>query len=393
MLITNSAKRIKRHVIGTKHQFFIVTAPGFEPLCLRELTTLGAPFEEIYISKGGIEFQGRLPDCYMANLYLRTANRILMRVATVRSTRFFELEKKFSEIPWELYLYPGALLKIHTSIRHSRLFHTDGVSERLRSGIAKRFPIVHSPNVTPDGKNHALYIRGVDDRFTVSIDSTGDNLYKRGIKTRVGGAPLRETAAAAALMMAGYRSGVPLVDPMCGSGTFSLEAALIAKRIPPGYFRSFAFMEWPGFREKTWDYLKRQIENRFQVKQTRPSIHASDIDAKVCLSLQKCAEQFLLKDVISVSCKDFFDFNPSEMTERKGIVAINPPYGWRLGTPLESDTLFHAVIDRLRHAYRGWKLILIASNPRSIQDIPFSLRLHPIVHGGRRVYLLIGDIK
>ncbi len=389
---TALSKRINRRIIGRRHTFFVASVPGFESLCLQELQSLPLSLQGMRVVAGGVEWQGRLTDCYLVNLNLRTANRVLMRIATVKATRFSDLEKKFCEIPWELYLNPQFMPKVHTTTRHCRLYHTDAVSERLLAGVAKR----RAPAGSYVAQSHAalqtVFVRGIDDRFTVSIDSSGDLLFKRGLKTQVGRAPLRETTAAAALLLAGYRSGQPLVDPMCGSGTFSLEAALLAKNIPPGWFRTFAFMGWPAFRPKAWHYLRRQAEQGIS-NPKRPCIFASDIDPQVCHRLLACAERYGMSDVMEVSQRDFFDIVPSELTPEAGVVAINPPYGRRLGTCTESAQVFDAICEKLKSAYAGWKLILIAPPRQVVDKLPFATHNYPQVHGGLKVRLLVGNIE
>ena len=130
------SKRIKRHVIGRRHNFFVATSPGFEPVCLQELLKLKPAAGEACVAPGGVEFEGRLDDCYLANLNLRSANRILMRIHTFKSSNFRKLEKRLGDIPWELYLHAGRVPKVHVSTKHCRLRHSGAVAERFRTTIA-----------------------------------------------------------------------------------------------------------------------------------------------------------------------------------------------------------------------------------------------------------------
>jgi len=388
------AKRIKRHVSGRSHDFFAITSPGMEPACLRELQSLLLNVENLKAVNGGIEFQGRLPDCYQANLKWRTAGRILMRVRTFKATNFRQLEKKTTDIPWELYLHPGHTPDIHASTRHCRLYHKEAIAEHLRAGITGALSKIEFPH-DPGGISpfpQQIFIRGDEDRFTVSIDSSGSNLYKRGLKKHRGKAPLRETMAAAALLLAGYTGHEPLVDPLCGSGTFSLEAALIAKRIPPGWHRQFAFMGWPAFRPKRWEFLKQQCESDF-IRPVKPFIFASDTDRAGCRQLEKCIHRFALSDTVQVSNTDFFHLDPSELTDRSGLITVNPPYGMRLGNRRESETLFLDICNKLRRDYKEWKLILVAPSEKLAKKVPFHLTHFPISHGGLKLALLIGIIN
>jgi putative N6-adenine-specific DNA methylase len=387
------SKRIKRHIIGRIRPYFAATAPGAETICCRELSGLALSTQDATVVKGGIEFKGCLQDCYLANLHLRTASRILMRIHNFRASGFKQLESKTVEIPWELYLPSKSSPQIHTTAKHCRLYHTDAICERVMKSISK-----HAIDDTDKGGQKKgslsapkIFVRGVDDQFTISIDSSGEHLHKRGLKIYPGRAPLRETIAAAALLLAGYRGDEPVIDPMCGTGTFSLEAALMVKNIPPGWFREFAFMEWPSFRRKKWEYLKRQCQTHFIAPRT-PTIFASDKDPSACRRLEKELTKNRLTDVIQVINQDFFDFLPRDLTDQTGLVAINPPYGRRLENRPKSETLFIRICTRLKREYKGWKVILISPNRHLINKVPFRLEVQPIFHGGLRPVLMIGTI-
>ena len=380
---TSLSKRIKRHVIGRIRPYFAATAPGAESICRRELSALALSMQDAAVVNGGVEFKGCLQDCYLANLHLRTANRILMRIHNFRASGFKQLESKTAEIPWELYLPPGSSPQIHATTKHCRLYHTEAICERLLKSISQHILINTDGTQRDAGISLApkIFMRGVDDHFTISIDSSGEHLHKRGLKIHSGKAPLRETTAAAALLLAGYRGAEPVIDPMCGTGTFSFEAALIAKNIPPGWFRDFAFMAWPSFRPQKWEYLKRQCQAQFTEPRT-PTIFASDKDPSACKRLEKSLTANRLADVIKVANQDFFDFLPGDVTDRTGLVAINPPYGRRLENRAKSEQLFIKICARLKQHYRGWKVILIAPDRRLINKVPFRLEIHPIFHGG-----------
>jgi putative N6-adenine-specific DNA methylase len=382
-------KRIKRHVIGKPHDFFAVTAPGFEDLCLAELATLGLNGRPV---PGGVEFTGRLPDGYLANLSLRTANRILMRALSFQAAHFSELERQISSFSWELFLKPESLQKIKVTTHRCRLHHTDAIAERVRDGIERRLRPLGDAGRTSIPQQ--VFVRGLRDRFTLSIDCSGENLYLRGIKTHPGKAPLRETIAAAALMRGGVSSGEMLLDPMCGTGTFSLEAALIAKSIPPGWFRSFAFAGWPGFRPQRWDHLRRQASKRFTVLSS-PRIFASDLDPKACSALEGSLRAHGLSDAVSVACRDFFSFNPQDMGGRPGVVVINPPYGRRLGKTSESRELIRAIMARMIERYSGWKFIIVTPAGRNLPGLPgygLPVEVYPFFHGGLSVNVVVGRV-
>jgi len=390
-------KRIKRHIIGRDHLFFAATPPGFETLCLQELLKLRPVAGNARATAGGVEFEGRLEAGYQANLNLRSANRILMRVRTFKATHFRQLEKNLEGIPWELYLPHDSILKVNATTKHCRLHHSGAIAERFQKAIGKRLSAFEAEEAQPESGMtpsavQTIYVRGLDDRFTVSLDSSGALLYKRGLKRHTGSAPLRETLAAAALLMAGYDGRVPLIDPMCGTGTFSLEAALMAKHIPAGWFRDFAFTRWPSFLTRRWNYIRRQFESgimRFE----QPLIFASDNDDDACRKLKSCAQLHDLTDAVLIQQKDFFDLDPGGLTDQSGVICLNPPYGRRLGGQRESEKLFAAICDKLKQAYTGWKLVLFTPVRKLADTVPVHAKPFPVVHGGLKLMLLIGKIK
>jgi putative N6-adenine-specific DNA methylase len=386
-------KRIKRHVIGRKRQFFAAIAPGLETICRKELKVLLPSGTPMSIVEGGIQFEARLNDCYLANLNLRTANRLLMRIESFHAANFRQLEKNLVGVPWELFILPGARTRIRVTSRHSRLYHKDAVAGLVQASIAFRFAQNESSGGTTSEPTitQQIFVRFSDNRVTLSIDSSGDLLYKRGIKPRAARAPIRETLAAAALILSGYTGTEPLVDPMCGSGTFAIEAALIARKIPPGSFRNFAFMEWPSFQPDRWEYMKQATEKKI-VRTDSPFIFASDRDDRAARKLEDSVIQHGLSGIVAVSTRDFFDLSPAELTDRPGLVTLNPPYGRRLGSRRESEALFLSVCERLEKEYKGWKFVLISLNPRLAGMVPFRSATHLLPHGGLKVALMTGRI-
>ena len=392
--LTTFEKRIKRHIIGREQDFFIVTAPGLEQLCYDELLQLPLSCKKAAVVEGGIEFTGRLHDCYLANLHLRMANRILMRVARFKSSNFQRLGNKIFVIPWELYLHRDNTLTVHVTSRHSRLYHKGAVADCCREKIAQRLA-AYAPETRSEAAAitcQQIFVRIVDDQCTLSLDSSGELLHKRGLKSHRAAAPLRETIAAAILKIAGFTENGPLIDPMCGSGTFSLEAAMLVKRIPAGWFRDFAFMGWPVFLPKRWHYIRRQSESLF-AEQHEPPIFAFDRDAAVCDELEQCVDRYHLTDAVQVLCQDFFKLEPAGFTSSTGLVVLNPPYGMRIGKTREALNLFTALCRKLQQSYGGWQLALLVPGASFRDKIPFpGLTEQRLFHGGLNVVLLTGRI-
>ena len=230
-----------------------------------------------------------------------------------------------------------------------------------------------------------------DSTVTFYLDTSGEPLFKRGHRVLSVEAPLRENLAAGLLRLAGWTSGTVLLDPMCGAGTFSLEAALMAKHLPPGGHRDFAFMAWPGFRPAHWSFLKRNADAQV-IRLETPRIMASDNDPHACRALEECVGRHGLADAVCVSCRDFFDIDPRDLADRPGLIALNPPYGRRLGSRAQHAMLLRNVFQVLREKYRGWKAVLIAPHTGGKIDVPFPAHVQPFFHGGLTVNVVIGEI-
>lgn len=383
-------KRVRRHVAGRVRAYHAITSPGFEDLCRQELIALGIDPSTMSVHAGGVTFSGRMVDCQRANLYLRTATRILMRIDAFAATNERQLGKKSSEIPWELFLPSGRMPDIRVSSRRSRLYHTEAITEGLQSGIATRSS--GSSDSASSSIPQTLFVRVVEDRFTLSLDSSGDPLYKRGLKAGPARAPIRETLAAAVLMTAGYDPRRPLVDPLCGSGTFSLEAAMMAKQMAPGVKRTFAFMGWPAFRESQWGFIKREAESEMQDLE-QPLIFASDLDAGACERLTGMIAGNGLSDAVRVGQKDFFQCAAAQYGGEPGLVAINPPYGVRIGSAKQADALFMDICRHLKKRFKGWTVALIAPRPDLAHGLPFPAMRVALLHGGLKLTLIVGTIK
>jgi len=397
----NLEKRIKRHVQGRTHCFFISTLPGIEKVCFDELSRLGIPMADTIVSNGGIEFNGRIHDCYLANLKLRTANRILMRLATFTASNFRQLEKKLTGFPWELYLHKNAVIEPNVTSRHSRLIHTDAIAQRFKNSLKNRLkPMTdmtetsHTPSA---GRPQQIFIRAENDQFTVSIDSTGELLHKRGLKAQGGQAPVRETIAAAILCLAGYQPVEPLIDPMCGTGTFSLEAAMITNNIPAGWYRDFAFMDWPAFKPSRWKHIRREAAKQM-TQISEPMIFASDINPEDSLKLEKIIQKNNFSDTINAFSSDFFDLHPEnihgmEKNMHPGLIALNPPYGRRLGNKSSIDDMFADIGKKLKKDFKGWKAAILVPDKHLVKNFPFKAKTHEFFHGGLRITLVTGKIK
>jgi putative N6-adenine-specific DNA methylase len=391
-MTTALEKRIRRRVVGRDHDFFVVTAPGLAKLCRRELMSLPLSRHELAMDKAGIAFAARLHDAYLANLELRTAARVLMRMATFKADGYGRLKQRLSEVDWELFIPPESMRRFRFTAHQSRLHHSEEVTRLVAAAIDRKVPPLgaSAAGAQPPAEQTVL-IRTARDRFTLSLDSSGLNLHKRGIKRHAARAPLRETLAAAILLMAGYGADTPLLDPMCGSGTFALEAAMISQSISPGRHRSFAFMQWPSYQPGRWRHLLREADNR-RTLLPAADIFASDIDPAACSALNQTVSAHDWAAGIGVSRNDFFTLNPRSICRRKGLVVLNPPYGRRLDAIPAALARYREILGKLKSDFKGWRLALLVPTPFARQLPIGGLNTRRLLHGGLDLTVVIGPL-
>jgi putative N6-adenine-specific DNA methylase len=385
-----------------RYRIFVVCAPGLEPFLREELLGLGlaanleaarpqrekgAPDAET----GGIELEGSLGDVYRLNLWLRTATRVLVRVSTVRASTFDELRDKVGRMPWNQYLAPGRPVALRVACHRSRLYHTDAVGERVGAGIEDRLGRKIETRRGPEEETEdfaavpqLIVVRVVRDRATISVDSSGESLHRRGYRLATAKAPLRETLAAAMILASGWDRTSPLVDPFCGSGTIPTEAALLARNAPPGAQRRFAFMDWPGFKTALWQNLLGAAGEAGRgtgvVEHGFPAIQGSDRDAGAVESARANALRAGMAEAIEFTHRAASAIEPPS---GPGWIVTNPPYGHRIGGSGDLRDLYAAFGNVLRARCPGWHVAILCGDPRLVANsgLPFDEGL-PLQTGG-----------
>lgn len=356
---------------------FVTVSPGLEHVCARELTALEIPINEI--STGGLSCSGKLRDIYLANLWLRTASRVLIRFAEFRSRDFPDLHKKAQRLPWGRFVKPETSVAFRITCQTSRLNHTQRISEALEVSINKAL----GRTTNPAGENpQMVLVRIVDDVVTLSIDSSGDLLHRRGYRQTTTRAPLRETLAAGALMLLGWTGDQALADPMCGSGSFPLEAALLAQNKAPGLNRNFAFQKWPGYREGLWTLLRDEAKR--SEKDIDLQISGSDESADAIKAAQENRGRCGNSDSIKLELQSLSHKDPQP---GNGLVICNPPYGKRLS--IENPTAYYTELGKqLQRVYPGWRKAIICPDAKLVTATGLGLsRIAILDNGGLSVGL------
>jgi putative N6-adenine-specific DNA methylase len=387
-------------------KLFAVCAPGLEPFTALELDRLGLvgihrpsqsenflTEKEALFKSGGIEFQGSLHDVYQANLYLRTASRVLVRLDQFYASAFPELRRKASRLLWENYLAPKRPIALRVTCKKSRLYHEAAVAERVAGAIADRLgkPPAIQKYREDSGTDppQLIVVRLVDNLCTISMDSSGALLHRRGYRLATAKAPLRETLASAMVMASGWDTLSPFLDPFCGSGTIPIEAALLARRVPAGYSRRFAFMDWPNFDSKSWDKLLTHAGKA--IASDIPKIIASDRDPGAIQAAQGNAERAGVADWIEFSRKAISAIDPPP---GPGSVVTNPPYGVRLRKTNDLRNLYAQLGKVLRARCPGWRVTVLCDRIELIRSTGLEFdRGISMMNGGLKVRLLRGLVK
>ena len=362
-----------------KDHYFVITAPGFEDVCAQELMSFG--IQPTGMLRGGIEFEGGLQELYLANLWSRSATRVLVRLGDVAARDFPVLFQRLSRLAWGRFIKPGTPCEIKVVSRGSRLSHTGRIAEVCEAAIEKSLGAA----CRSSGRKQKIFIRMNDDRCQISVDSSGDHLHRRGYRKNRVTAPLRETLAAGCLLACNYDGSRPLLDIMTGSGTLAIEAALIALNRAPGKERYFAFMDWPKYRHGLWQQLLIEAQREEKLTLAAP-ILAVDNNPKAVAAAQQNLEAAGLNHLIQLSTADMQQLQPESQT---GLLICNPPYGERLGRNASLEALYHDLGRVYGETFSGWEGAVICPEGGLINSagIPFSPLLR-FTNGGIKVALL-----
>ena len=328
---------------------FAIAAPGIEAITARELRALGAG--ELAPEPGGITFPATPALLQDANRRLRTASRVLVRVARFRARTFFELERHATKLEWSRWLAAGMAPTFDVTSKKSKLYHEKGIAQRLMEAAGR---------ASADAAEQLFVVRVHRDEFTLSIDSSGELLHRRGYRQETAKAPMRETLAAAMLLGAEWDGQAPLVDPMCGSGTIPIEAALIARRMAPGLERGFAFMRWPGFDADAWREVHARAESEVRVR-SPVAIMGRDRDAGAVAAARENARRAGVAGDVT-----FEEAALSALSAEggPGFLVSNPPYGVRVGEEARLRDLYATLGKLVTQRLDGWTAALLTANPR-----------------------------
>jgi len=390
-------------VMAAARSFFATTAKGMEELLAAELRGIGA--EEATVGRAGVSFQGSLETAYRACLWSRVANRVLLPLASFPAPTPEALYAGVRTIRWLDHIGTGGTLAVDFATSRSAITHShfgalktkDAVVDQLRDQTGTR------PSVAVERPDVRVNVYLHDDRATVSIDLSGESQHRRSYRERGGVAPLKENLAAAVLLLAQWpqlaRAGAPLIDPMCGSGTLPIEAALMAADVAPGRARTyFGFLGWKGHEPASWQRLLQEAEER-EIRDPRrlPPIRGYDADAAAVRGALANAERAGLRGRVHIEKRALADCEPITARvegEVRGLLVTNPPYGARLGNSEKLAELYATLGDTLRRKFMGWTAYVLAGNVGLAKRIGLrAARRHVLYNGAIECRLLAFPIS
>jgi putative N6-adenine-specific DNA methylase len=363
------------------HYFFAPCPHGLESALVIELQRLGA--SSVEAADGGAGFEGNWETCYRANLESRIASRILWRVAREPYSGEADVYEAALALPWHEWFTVSRTMRVNVAAIRCPLRSLDFVTLRIKDAVCDKFRRVAGSRPSIDTLQPDIRIHGfLDERnFSLYLDTSGEPLFKRGLRKGAGEAPIRENLAAGILHLAGWRPGIPLLDPMCGSGTFLVEAAQISLDIAPGSGRGFAFEKLSEFDERLWKRLKAAATERQKLKKPQP-IFGSDLygDALSIARTNLSAAGF--SEIVTLKQANVLEIAAPAPS---GIIATNPPYGRRMGEQQRLEDFYPRLGDMLKKKFSGWNAYIITADPL----LPKRIRLA----ASRRIPLFNGSLE
>lgn len=357
-------------------EIFLVAAPGLEAALAEEARAAG--FAGVAAGPGGVSLSGGWPEVWRANLCLRGAGRVLVRIAAFRAPHLAQLDKRARKLAWGEVLRPDVPVRVEAACHGSRIYHQRAAAGRVARAIAEG---VGAPVSASEGLR--VLVRIEDDLCTISLDTSGEPLHRRGHKQAVGKAPLRETLAALFLRQCGYAGDEPVLDPMCGSGTFVIEAAEIAAGLMPGRSRQFAFEDLAGFDRPAWEAMRRASP----AGPVEPRFFGADRDAGAVRAATANAERAGVAGLCRFAAHAVSDLARPEGSA--GLVMVNPPYGERIGDKKLLYALYGALGQTLKARFSGWRVGLVTARDGLARatGLPFAPPGPRVAHGALKVRL------
>lgn len=336
------------------YDLIATTTFGIESITAKELKELG--YEDLKIENGKVSYTGDEMDIAISNTWLRTADRILIKVAEFKAVTFEELFQGTLAVEWgNIIPVDGKMHVVGKSIK-STLFSVPDCQSIVKKAVVKSMQRKYNKEIfSESGPVYKIEVALLKDIVTLTIDTTGSGLHKRGYRENAGEAPLKETLAASLVLLSKWKADRLLVDPFCGSGTILIEAAMIGSNMAPGLNRNFVCEEWPNMSKKLWDQVREGAKS--SIKKGEMQLIGYDINERVLRTARRNAEKAGVQNYIDFQKLDFKDFS----SKRKyGYIITNPPYGERIGEKSEVELLYKK-LGNLKENLNTWDFNVLTS--------------------------------
>ncbi|WP_153732973.1 THUMP domain-containing class I SAM-dependent RNA methyltransferase [Sporosarcina obsidiansis] len=339
----------------SEYKLIATAAMGLESIVASEVKDLGY---ECQTENGKVFFHGDEETIARANMWLRVGDRVRIVAGEFKAYTFDELFERTKAIPWEQFLPVDAAFPVSGKSVKSKLFSVPDCQAIVKKAIVERLKIAYKRIgfLDESGPLFKLEVSILKDQVTITLDSSGTGLHKRGYRLGQGDAPLKETMAAALVKLSKWSPNRPFIDPFCGSGTIPIEAAMIGQNLAPGYNRSFLSEEWPWMKAQVWDRVREEVEDVAKYDQEL-DIRGYDVDGKMISIAEKNAVEAGFADLISWQQQDIRDLT---IEGNNGVLIANPPYGERLGETEEAEDIAE-ILGTIMKNYPSWSVYILSS--------------------------------
>lgn len=387
-------RRVKRWLLKAPFECYLQVTPGLEELLIAEIGALGlhAPGSEPIPGSGGVTLALDAAGIMRANLELRTASRVLLRLGSFPASSPEMLYDRARGVPWVTQLGFSSRYALHVTSRRSKLPAGDGVANTVASAVSRELrPLGLYPKPDPTAPL-TFHVHLADDRCTISLDTSGEHLHRRGRRQHVHTAPVRETLAAAMALVGVRRLGGPpdvVLDPFCGSGTLLMETVDLLRSLPPGRDRTFALEQAAWFRPGTWREVRRRADERVQA--TRARVIGVDVDRSALAAARANLDREEYASVELVH-GDNSTYDVRALGARRGLLIANLPYGVRLAGKRAAATAITDLLERLMGS-GGWEAVLLTTDPAIVLPYLDDAAVLETRNGGLRVALVSGRVR
>ncbi len=364
--------------MNSPQNYFATVARGLEEIAAKELTRLGAVNAKPEFT--GVSFQGNRETLYRINLWSRVIFRVLMPIAELQSRDAEQLYKSIQSINWSDYIQINQAFAVNCTGSNRNLNHSHFTALQVKNAIVdqQRAKTGKRSDIDTENPDILVNVHIYQDNCVLSLDSSGFSLHRRGYRAAMGLAPLKETLASALLAIAEWTSDLPFLDPLCGSGTLPIEAALTGLNIAPGLYNSFAFQNWTDFDETLWEKLQTEAQNA-TLTELPAVVCGSDADENVVSQARDNARASGLEEHLYFQQKELSEVEPPA---DHGIIICNPPYGIRLGEEEELGALYKLLGDIFKQRFKGWTAYVLTGNKELAKRVGLKAsRRFPVYNG------------